>query len=166
MKLFGNKKNLIRIVHEPGTYMDCTPLHGKWCTITLVGQDVGYARVGMISSGKDYILFQFRDKKGLVSKAYVKDIVEVKMTERMLAKEQPLAAQEWDEDINPFTYFVGSRCDIHMHQTHMFEATPGFFGAKVLFIDQENQLMRVRENSRQFNLNLFMICGLMESNYQ
>ena len=51
-----------KLVREPGKYFDCTSMHGKWCTITLVGQDVGYARVGIISSGKDYILFQFRDK--------------------------------------------------------------------------------------------------------
>ena len=75
-----------KIVHEPGKYFDCTSMHGKWCTITMVGQDVGYARVGIISSGRDYILFQFRDKTGLVAKAYVKHIVEVKMNERKLKK--------------------------------------------------------------------------------
>ena len=34
-----------KLVREPGKYFDCTSMHGKWCTITLVGQDVGYARV-------------------------------------------------------------------------------------------------------------------------
>ena len=77
----------------------------KWCTITMVGQDVGYARVGIISSGRDYILFQFRDKTGLVAKAYVKHIVEVKMNERKLKKEQELVVREWDDSVNPFTLF-------------------------------------------------------------
>ena len=31
-----------KLVREPGKYFDCTSMHGKWCTITLVGQDVGY----------------------------------------------------------------------------------------------------------------------------
>lgn len=57
-----------KIVHEPGKYFDCTSMHGKWCTITMVGQDVGYARVGIISSGRDYILFQFRDKRDWLQK--------------------------------------------------------------------------------------------------
>ena len=95
-----------KIVHEPGKYFDCTSMHGKWCTITMVGQDVGYARVGIISSGRDYILFQFRDKTGLVAKAYVKHIVEVKMNERKLKKEQELVVREWDDSVNPFTYFL------------------------------------------------------------
>ena len=85
-----------KIVHEPGKYFDCTSMHGKWCTITMVGQDVGYARVGIISSGRDYILFQFRDKTGLVAKAYVKHIVEVKMNERKLKKEQELVYESID----------------------------------------------------------------------
>ena len=46
-----------KIVHEPGKYFDCTSMHGKWCTITMVGQDVGYARVGIISS--DAIIYCF-----------------------------------------------------------------------------------------------------------
>ena len=95
-----------KLVREPGKYFDCTSMHGKWCTITLVGQDVGYARVGIISSGKDYILFQFRDKKGLVAKAYVKHIVEIKMNERKLKKEQELVVRDWEDGVNPFTYFL------------------------------------------------------------
>ena len=154
-----------KIVHEKAMYFDVTPFHGKYCTINLVGQDVGYARVGIISSGKEYILFQFRGKRGLVPKAYIKDIVEVRMTERRLRKETELIVEEWDEDVNPFCYFVGERCDIHMHQTRMFEATPGFFGAKVLYVDEQNQLIRIKENSKQFNVRIPMICGIMESSY-
>lgn len=150
-----------KIVHEPGTYFDCTPMHGKWCTITLVGQDVGYARVGIISSGKKYILFQYREKKGLVAKAYVKHIVEVKMNERRLKKEQELVVQEWDEDVNPFCYFVGKRCDIHVHQTRLFEASPGFFKAKIMFVGEN--IIRIQENSKDYNVNQYMICGMMES---
>ncbi|MCD7982092.1 MAG: hypothetical protein LUF32_07265, partial [Clostridiales bacterium] len=71
-------------------------------------------------------------------------------------------AEDWDEYINPFCYFVGERCDIHMHQTRMFEATPGFFGAKILYVDEPNQLIRIKENSRQFNVSISMICGIMQ----
>lgn len=150
-----------KIVHEPGVYFDCTPMHGKWCTITLVGQDVGYAQVGIISSGKEYILFQFRDKRGLVPKAYVKHIVEVKMNERKLRKQQELVVEEWDEDVNPFCYFVGKRVDIHVHQTRLFEASPGFFHAKILFVGEN--IIRIQENSKEYNVNQYMICGMMES---
>lgn len=150
-----------KIVHEPGIYFDCTPMHGRWCTITLVGQDVGYARVGIISSGRDYILFQYREKKGLVAKAYVKHIVEVKMNERKLKKEQELVVQEWDEDVNPFCYFMGKRCDIHVHQTRLFEASPGFFHAKIMFVGEN--IIRIQENSKDYNLNQYMICGMLES---
>lgn len=150
-----------KLVREPGKYFDCTSMYGKWCTITLVGQDVGYARVGIISSGKDYILFQFRDKKGLVAKAYVKHIVEIKMNERKLKKEQELVVRDWEDGVNPFTYFLDKRCDIHIHQTRLFEASPGFFRAKIMFVGEN--IIRIRENSKDYNLNQFMICGMMES---
>ena len=149
------------LVRGPGKYFVCPSMHGKWCTITLVGQDVGYARVGIISSGKDYILFQFRDKKGLVAKAYVKHIVEIKMNERKLKKEQELVVRDWEDGVNPFTYFLDKRCDIHIHQTRLFEASPGFFRAKIMFVGEN--IIRIRENSKDYNLNQFMICGMMES---
>lgn len=117
--------------------------------------------VGIISSGRDYILFQFRDKKGLVAKAYVKHIVEVKMNERKLKKEQELVVREWDDSVNPFTYFLDKRCDIHVHQTRLFEASPGFFHAKIMFVGEN--IIRIHENSKDYNLNQFMICGMMES---
>ena len=150
-----------KIVREQGKYLDVTPFHGKYCTINMLGQDVGYARVGIISSGKDYILFQFRDKKGLVAKAYVKHIVEIKMNERKLKKEQELVVRDWEDGVNPFTYFLDKRCDIHIHQTRLFEASPGFFRAKIMFVGEN--IIRIRENSKDYNLNQFMICGMMES---
>ncbi|MCD8132725.1 MAG: hypothetical protein LUE19_02590 [Clostridiales bacterium] len=152
-------------IHESGKDFDCTALHGKYCTINMVGQDVGYARVGIVSSGPQYLLFQFRGKRGLAAKAFIKDITEVKMTERKLKKETELIVEDWDEDVNPFCYFVGDRCDIHMHQTRLFEATPGFFGAKLLYVDSQNQLIRIKENSKQFNVSISMICGIMQSVY-
>ncbi len=154
-------------IHESGKNFDCTPIHGKYCTINMTGQDVGYARVGVVSSGPRFILFRFRGRQGLAAKVYITDIVEVKMTERMKKKEgEELIAEEWDEQINPFRRFVGQRCDIHMHQTRLFEATPGFFGAKVLSVDDMNQLIRIRDNDRQLNISIPMICGIMESTNQ
>ena len=41
-----------KLVREPGKYFDCTSMHGNGVRVTLVGQDVGYARVGIISSGQ------------------------------------------------------------------------------------------------------------------
>ncbi|MCD8366008.1 MAG: hypothetical protein LUC83_09440 [Clostridiales bacterium] len=152
-----------RIIHEQGEIFDCSSFHGKYATIDMTGQDVGYARVGIISSGKDYILFQFRGRRGLAAKAYVRSLTEVKLTERMRKKETELITENWDEDVNPFCYFVGDRCDIHMHQTRMFEATPGFFGAKILYVDQQNSLIRIKENSKQFNVSIPMICGIMQT---
>ncbi|MCC8017046.1 MAG: hypothetical protein LUC32_06370 [Clostridiales bacterium] len=150
-------------VHEPGKEFDCSGFHGKYATINMSGQDVGYARVGIIWSDRNYILFQFRGRYGLANKAYVKDITEVRMTERMLRKETPLEVCPWSEHFNPYLRFVGQRCDIHMHQTRMFEASPGFFGAKILYLDRENGLIRIKENSKQFNVSIAMICGIMES---
>ena len=152
-----------KIVREQGKYLDVTPFHGKYCTINMLGQDVGYARVGIISSGRDFILFQFHGRRGLAAKAFVKDITEVRMPGRAMKKETELVVEDWDEDVNPFCYFVGERCDIHMHQTRMFEATPGFFKAKILYVDSQNQLIRIKENSKQFNVQIPMICGIMES---
>ena len=88
-----------KIVREQGKYLDVTPFHGKYCTINMTGQDVGYARVGIISSGRDFILFQFHGRRGLAAKAFIKDITEVRMTERMLKKEPELVVEEWDEDV-------------------------------------------------------------------
>ncbi len=150
-------------IHEPGKEFDCTPLHGKYCTINMTGQDVGYARVGIISSDPSYLLFQFRGRQGLAAKQFITDIVEVDMSARMLKKEGELTACEWDGETDPFSRFVGIRCDIHMHQTRLFEATPGFFGAKVLYVDERNQLIRIRENNNQYNVSIPMICGIMES---
>jgi len=152
-----------RIMHESGMPFDCSSFHGKYVTIDMTGQDVGYARVGIVSSGKDYLLFQFRGKRGLAAKTYIKSLTEVRMTERMLRKETDLVVEDWDEEVNPFCYFVGERCDIHMHQTRMFEATPGFFGAKILYVDQQNGLIRIKENSKQFNVSISMICGIMQT---
>lgn len=151
-----------RLVHESGKEFDCSSFHGRYCTITMTGQDVGYARVGIISSDSQYILFQFRGKRGLAAKRYIRDITEVRMTERMLKKETELVVEDWNDAIHPFSYFVGERCDIHMHQTRMFEATPGFFGAKILSVDEANHLIRIRENSRQFQVRIPMICGIMQ----
>ena len=53
-----------KLIHEQGKYLDVTPFHGKYCTINMIGQDVGYARVGIISSGREFILFQFRGRGG------------------------------------------------------------------------------------------------------
>ncbi len=156
---------LLKIIHRSGEDFDITPLHGKYCTISMTGQDVGYARVGIISSNRQYILFQFQGKTGLANKAYITDISEVRMPERALKKETELVPCEWDDSVHPFARFVGERCDIHMHQTRMFEATPGFFGAKVLYVDERNSLIRIRENSSQYNVSLSMICGIMESSY-
>ncbi len=152
-----------KLIHESGVPFDCRAFHGKYANIDMTGQDVGYARVGIISSGKDFILFQFRGKRGLAAKAYTKSLTEVKMTERKLRKETELIVEDWDEEVNPFCYFVGDRCDIHMHQTRMFEATPGFFGAKILYVDQQNGLIRIKENSKQFNVSISMICGIMQT---
>ncbi len=153
-------------IHESGKKFDCTPLIGKYCTINMTGQDVGYARVGVISAGPEYILFQFRGRKGLAAIHFITDIAEVKLTDRMLGKEGELVTEDWDFSVNPFRRFVGIRCDIHMHQTRMFEATPGFFEAKVLYVDEKNQLIRIRENSNQFNVSIPMICGIMETTAQ
>ena len=37
------------------------------------------------------------------------------------------------------------------------------FKAKILYVDQQNYLIRIKENSRQFNVQIPMICGIMES---
>ncbi len=152
-----------RWIHESGKEFDCTPFLGKYCTINMTGQDVGYARVGVISAGSGYILFQFRGRKGLAAIPYITDVVEVKMTDRMLKKEGELVVQDWDHDTDPFRRFVGIRCDIHLHQTRILEATPGFFEAKILYVDERNQLIRIRENGKQYNVSIPMICGILEN---
>ncbi len=154
-------KNVNRLVHEPGKYLNVTPFHGKWATITLRGNDVGYARVGIISSGKDYIYFQFRERKGIVAKMYIKDIVEVPMNERKLRKEQELIVEDWNYDEDYFERFLGTRCDIHVHSTKMFEGNPGFFAARIL--DVSDHAIHIRENGKEFNVNRYMICGMLES---
>ena len=30
-----------KLIHEQGKYLDVTPFHGKYCTINMIGQDVG-----------------------------------------------------------------------------------------------------------------------------
>ncbi len=150
-------------IHELEKPFDTTPLHGRYCTINMVGQDVGYARVGILSSDPAYVLFRFRGRQGLASKRYITDIVGVRMTERLLAKEGRIEEESWDEENHPFARFVGKRCDIHMHQTRLFEATPGFFEAMVLYLDERNNLIRIRDESRQLNISIDMICGIMES---
>lgn len=151
----------VKIIHESGKYMDCTPMHGKWCNIDLVGQDVGYAQVGIISSGKEHILFQYRDKRGIVPKAYVKRLEEVRMNERKLRKQQELIVEQWDDTINPYELFIGRKCDIHVHQTRLFEASPGFFQAEILYVGEN--IIRFRENSKEYTINQYAICGMMES---
>ncbi len=150
----------LKIIHEQGVYMDCTPMHGKWCDIDLQGKDVGYAQVGIISSGKDYILFQYKDKRGLAPKRYIKQLREVKMTPWKLKRQQPLVAEPWDDSKNPFEWFLGKKCNIHVHQTRLFEASPGFFKAEILYVGQN--IIRFRENSQEYNLEQRMVCGIME----
>ncbi len=150
-------------VHETGKEFDVTPLHGHYVTINMTGQDVGYARVCVVSSNADYVLFRFRDKMGLAAKQFTTDLVELRVSERLKKREGEPLTEEWNEEEHPFARFVGLRCDIHMHQTRMFEATPGFFGAKVLYVDAQNNLIRIRDNSRQLNISIPMICGIMVS---
>ncbi len=150
-------------VHEAEKPFDTTLIHGRYCTINMVGQDVGYARVGILSSDPEYVLFRFRGRQGLATKRYITEIIGVRMTERRLEKEGQIEAESWDYEAHPFARFVGKRCDIHMHQTRMFEATPGFFDAMVLSLDERNRLIRIRDESRQLNVSIDMICGIMES---
>ncbi len=150
-----------KIVHEAGVYMDCTPMHGKWCNIDLVGKDVGYAQVGIISSGKDHILFQYKDKKGVVPKLYVKQLEEVRMTEWRLKRQQPLYTEDWDDTQHPYERFIGKRVDIHVHQTRLFEASPGYFHALILSV--RDNMVRFQENSQEYQLSIYAICGMLES---
>lgn len=141
--------------------MDCTPMHGKWCDIDLVGKDVGYAQVGIISSGKSHILFQYKNKRGIVPKAYIKQLREVRMTEWKRKRQQPLIIEDWDDTINPYEMFLGKKCDIHVHQTRLFEASPGYFKAEIMYVGEN--MIKFRENSQVYSLNEFSICGMMES---
>ena len=150
-----------RIVHEDGKYLDVTPFHGKWCTITMRGNDTGYAQVGIRASGKSYILFQYRDKTGIAAKMYIKDITEVRMPGWKRKRQQELAAEDWEEGDNPYSRFIGCYCDIHVHSTSLFEGNPGFFHARIL--DTEKGIVRIRENSKEYRVYQYMICGMMES---
>ncbi len=149
-----------KIIHEAGKYLDCTPMHGKWCDIVLMGNDVGYAQVGIISSGKSHILFQYRDKRGIVPKAYIKMLEEVRMTPWKMRKQQELITEEWDDSVNPFERFLGKKCNIHMHQTRLFEANAGFFAAEVDFVGEN--IIRIQGGNQQYNIKQNMICGIME----
>ena len=151
----------LKIKHEEGTYMDCSPMHGKWCNIDLVGQDVGYAQVGIITSGGDYILFQYKDKRGIVPKQYVKQLEEVRMSPRRLKRQQDLIVSEWDPELDPFTLFLEKDCDIHVHQTRMFEASPGFFRAHIMYVGPN--ILQFRENSKIMTIRRSSVCGMMES---
>ena len=152
----GNK-----LVRQPGVYLDVTPFHGKWITINMKGNDIGYAQVGVISSGKDFILFQYKDKTGLAAKAFIKDITEVKMSERKLKRQRELVTEEWDPTVNPFTRFLGKRCNIHVHATKLFEGNPGFFAARIDNVS--NGIVTIKENGKTFHVYQYMIVGLMES---
>ena len=149
-----------RIVYEEGKYLDVTPLHGKWCTIDMRGNDTGYAQVGIRASGKHYILFQYKDRIGIAAKMYIKDITEVRMPAWKLKRVPPLTVEDWDEGEEPFARFIGSNCDIHVHSTSLFEGNPGFFHARIL--DAEKGIVRIRENSKEYNVHQYMICGMLE----
>lgn len=149
-----------KIVREPGTYLDVTPMHGKWCDIELLGRDIGFAQVGIISSGKHHIYFQFRQKRGIAPKMFVKQLVEVKMGRFRMRKQDPLIVEEWDDSVHPYERFLGKKCDIHVHQTQMFEGHAGFFDAEILYVGEG--IVRVREGSKIYNVNEHMICGMME----
>lgn len=151
----------LKIVRESGKYFDCTPMHGKWCDIELIGRDIGFAQVGIISSGTRHIYFQYRDQRGIVPKAYVKQLVERKMSAFRLKRQQPLIVEEWDDSINPFEKFLGKKCDIHVHQTQLFEGNSGFFEAEIRYVG--NGIVQIRENSKIYSVNEHMICGLIES---
>ena len=53
------------------------------------------------------------------------------MNERKLKKEQELVVRDWEDGVNPFTYFLLISGAIFIYtQTRLFEASPGFFRAK------------------------------------
>lgn len=151
----------LKLIREMGKPLDCTPMHGKWCDIELLGRDIGYAQVGIISSGPHHIYFQFKDRRGVAPKMYVKQLTEVRMNNWKMKKQQPLVVEEWDESQHPYEKFLGRKCDIHVHQTQLFEGHPGFFAAEILYVG--NGIVRVREGSKIYNVNEHMICGMMES---
>lgn len=151
----------LKIIREPGVYLDCTPMHGKWCDIELMGRDIGFAQVGIISSGKHHIYFQFKKKRGIAPKMFVKQLTEVRMGNFRLKRQEPLVVEEWDDSVHPYEKFLGKKCDIHVHQTQMFEGHAGFFAAEILHVGQG--IVQVREGSKIYNVNEHMICGMMES---
>ena len=154
-----------KIVHEKGKAFDVSSMHGKWCNITFVGNDICYAQVGIIGSVRDYIYFQYKDRKGIAAKSFIKDLTECRMNERKLKRQQELIVEEnWDEGKNPYEMFLGKRCDIHIHSTHMFEGNPGLFAA--LILETEQGRVTVKENGKTFDLNQYMITGMMESQYE
>lgn len=149
-----------KIIHEKGKYFDVTPMHGRFVNINMFNNDVGYAQVGIISSGRNYILFQFRNRLGLASKMYVENVEEVKMTPRKMKKQKEIIVRDWDEEKNPFELFLGHKCDIHVHSTNPFEGNPGFFAARIL--DVGDNYIQIRENSRYFNVSQYSICAMLE----
>ncbi|MBQ8662869.1 MAG: hypothetical protein IJ471_03335 [Eubacterium sp.] len=151
----------LKIVRESGKYFDCTPMHGKWCDIEMLGRDIGFAQVGIISSGPHHIYFQYKDKRGVAPKMFVKQLVEVKMGSWRLKRQQELVVEEWDDSVHPYERFIGCKCDIHVHQTQLFEGNSGFFNAEILEVG--NGVVKIREGSKIYPVNEHMICGMMES---
>lgn len=150
-----------KVIHEKGKSFSAEPFVGKWVNITLYGNDVGYAQVGVISTNRDYILFQFKDQKGIVAKSFVKKIEEVPMTDRKLKKQNELVPKKWDLGSNPYSYFEGERCDVHIHSTSSFEGNPGLFAARIE--STEPGVVHVKENGNHYALNQYMITGMMET---
>lgn len=152
---------MLKIVRESGKEFDVTPMHGKWCDIELIGRDIGFAQVGIISSGPNHIYFQYRDKRGMVPKIFVKQLVERRMGSFQMRKQQPIVVEEWDDSIHPYEKFLGKKCDIHVHQTQLFEGNSGFFAAEIRYVG--HGIVQIRENSKIYSVNEPMICGMIES---
>lgn len=155
---------MLKLVRESGKPFDVSAMHGKWCDIELIGRDIGFAQVGIISSGPNHIYFQYKDKKGIVPKGYVKQLVERKMGSFRLKRQQPLVVEEWDASVHPMERFLGKKCDIHVHQTQLFEGSAGFFAAEIRYVG--NGIVQIRENSKIYSVNEHMICGMIESSYR
>ena len=69
--------------------------------------------------------------------------------------------EEWDDSVHPYERFIGCKCDIHVHQTQLFEGNSGFFNAEILEVG--NGVVKIREGSKIYPVNEHMICGMMES---
>lgn len=146
--------------------IDYSGFLGKWCNITLSVWDDDYINnpVGIVADNNAYVIFIEKSKRGVARKGVVKTVSMVELSSRRLKKLPEIQTEILSEKQNPYSTFIGKKCNIQTHAGNFKEfllEAETYYKAEVIFVDDST--MKIKENSTETILPLVDISVIIES---